>query len=187
VRKSLIVSGVAGAVVAGVLAAVFWTADGPGAERAGPLGAAGPVDATQCMPLKSAYVGLSDLQNTTNSPIQIEKFSLVSPHAVRLLGVDLAPVVAATDGQTVLLGVGSAYPVSRKDLMGTDVRWNARRALPMTMPPDRPGHSWNVVFGLERTAAAGSVGYYQIQYEWRGQQYIWTSEISVRLGASKCS
>jgi hypothetical protein len=186
VRKSLIISGVAGVAAAGVLAAVFWAAGGPGAERTGPLGG-GPVDATQCVSLKSTSVGLSDLQNTTDSPIQIEKFSLVSPHAVRLLGVDLAPVVAAADGQTVLLGAGWTYPVSPEDLVESDVHWNARRALPMTMPPDRPGHSWNVVFGLERTAAAGSVGYYQIQYEWRGQQYIWTSQISVRLIAGKCS
>jgi hypothetical protein len=46
VWKILINSGVAGAVAAGVLAAVFWTADRPGTDSAGPLGVAGSVDAS---------------------------------------------------------------------------------------------------------------------------------------------
>jgi hypothetical protein len=185
-RKNLIISGVAGAAAAGVLAGVFWTAGGSGADRVGPLGG-GPVEVTQCVPLQSAAIGLSDLRNTTTSPIQIEKFSLVGPHDVRLLGVDLAPVVAAPGAQTVLVGAGGPYPVSAANLAGTvGVVWNARRALPMTMPPDKPGHSWNLVFGLERTAAAGSVSYYQLQYEWQGQQYTWSSQIAVRL-TGKCS
>jgi hypothetical protein len=139
------------------------------------------------MSVKSEYVGLSDLQNTTDSPIQVEKFSLVSPHAVRLLGVDLALVVEAADGQTDLLGIGPTYPASPQDLAGVGRSLECAAYLALTMPPDRPGHSWNVVFGLERIAAVGSVGYYQMQYEWRGQQYIWTSQISVQIIAGKCS
>jgi hypothetical protein len=187
VRKRLIVSGVAGAAAAGVLAAVLWMTAWPtGPLGDGPLGKAGPAGATQCVSRQATSVGMSDLQNTTSSPIQIEKFSLVGPHAVRLLSVYLAPVVRAADGTTTILGAGSAYPPTPDDLVRTDVQWNARHALPMTMAPDRAGHSWNIIFGLERTAAVGSVGYYQIQYEWRGQQYMWTSDLSVRLIA-KCA
>jgi hypothetical protein len=130
---------------------------------------------------------MSDLQNTTTSPIQIEKFSLVSPHAVRLLSVYLAPVVRQPDGTTTVLGAGWPYPLTSGDVAGMDIQWNARHVLPMTMAPDRPGHSWNIIFGLERTAAVGAVGYYQVQYEWHGQQYIWTSDLSIRLVAGKCT
>lgn len=191
-RKRLIVSSVAGAAAAGVLAAVLWMTAGPGAGPTGPLGdgplgTVGPADATQCVPRQATSIGMSDLQNTTNSPIQIEKFSLVGPHAVRLLSVYLAPVVKAADGTTTLLGAGWPYPLTSNDLVGMDVQWNSRHALPMTMAPDQAGHSWNVIFGLERTAADGSVGYYQIQYEWRGQQYLWTSDLSIRLVTGKCS
>jgi hypothetical protein len=109
VRKRLIVSGVAGAAAAGVLAAVLWMTAGPGAGPAGPLGdgplgTAEPADATQCVSRQATSVGMSDLQNTTSSPIQIEKFSLVGPHAVRLLSVYLAPVVRQADGTTIILG-----------------------------------------------------------------------------------
>jgi hypothetical protein len=192
VRKRLIVSGVAGAAAVGVLAAVLWMSVGPGAGPTGPLGdgplgTAGPADATQCVQRQATTVGMSDLQNTTSSPIQIEKFSLVGPHAVRLLSVYLAPVVRQADGTTIILGAGSAYPPTPDDLVRTDVQWDARHALPMTMAPDRAGHSWNIIFGLERTAADGSVGYYQVQYEWRGKQYIWTSDLSVRLVTGRCT
>jgi hypothetical protein len=49
-------------------------------------------------------------------------------------------------------------------------------------------HFWNLVVGLERTAAAGSVSFYQIQYEWKGQQYTWSGQNAIRLIAgNSCS
>jgi hypothetical protein len=117
----------------------------------------------------------------------VEKFTLVNAHGVRLLGVDLAPVVSPGGGYD-LLGAGSIYPPSPEDLAASaDVHWSDRRALPMTMPPDPPGHSWNLVIGLERTAAVGSVSFYQIQYVWQGQQFTWSGQTAIRLIAGNCS
>jgi hypothetical protein len=180
VRKSLAVSGVAGAVAAGILAAFFWLNSGSGADRIGPLGG-GPVNGTVCTPARPAVtIALDDFRNTTTAPIQVETFALVGARGLRSLGVSLAPVVSTVGGD--LLGVGGAYPPSSEDLArAADVQWSDRRALPMTMPPDPPGHSWNLVIGLERTAAVGTAGFYQIQYEWNGQQYTWSGLTAIRL------
>lgn len=177
----------AGAIAAGVLAAVFWLNSGSGADRIGPLGG-GPVNGAECTPARLAVtIAIDDLRNTTTAPIQVEKFALVGARGIRLLGVSLAPVVSAV-GYDLLL-TGGPYPPSPKDLAASaDVHWNARRSLPMTMPPDQPGHSWNLVIGLERTAAVGTVGFYQMQYEWNGQQYTWPGQTAIRLIAgSSCS
>jgi hypothetical protein len=185
VRKRFVVSGLAGAAAAGVLVAVLWTGSGSGADRTGPLGG-GPVNGTQCASgRQSISVAMDNLQNATTSPIQVDKFVLVNAHGVRLLGVDLAPVVSPGGGYDLLV-TGGTYPPSSKDLAASaDVHWSERRALPMTMPPDQPGHSWNLVFGLERTAATGTADY-QLQYEWRGNQYIWLAPTALKLTAGPC-
>jgi hypothetical protein len=188
VRKRYIMSGVAGVAAAATLAAVFWTSSGSGADRTGPLGGGGPMIGTQCAPARpTVTIALTELQNTTSTPIRVETFTLVNPHGLRLLGVDLAPLVSVAKGG-YLLGAGEPYPPPPALLAATaDVHWNDRRTLPMTMPPDRPGHSWNLVIGLERTAAVGTASYYQIQYQWHGQQYTWSGQIAIRLIIGKCS
>jgi hypothetical protein len=178
VRKSFIVSGVAGATAAGVLAAVFGLS-GSGADRIGPLGG-GPVNGMVCVPRQVTSITEDDLQNTTTSPIRVEKFTLVNTSGLRLLGVDLVPIVKAVGYD--LLPTGGSYPLSPEEIaMAPDARWSARHALPMTMPPYQVGHSWNLVFGVERTAAVGTAGFYQIQYEWQGQQFTWSSSTAIRL------
>ena len=49
----------------------------------------------------------------------------------------------------------------------------------MTMPPGQT--RWNLVFGLERIAQTGTLSYYEVSYEYRGTQYLWTSQTAVQV------
>jgi hypothetical protein len=153
----------------------------------GPLGG-GPVNGSLCIAGRQIHsVAEDDFRNATSSPILVEKQTLVNAHGIRMLGVDLVPIVAVGSGYDLLV-TGGTYPPSREELATVaDARWGGRRPLPMTMPPGQPGHSWDLVFGLERTANAGTADYYQLQYEWRGSQYIWSSSMAVKLVAGPCS
>jgi hypothetical protein len=180
---------VAGAVVAAVAAlsvsAVFLTRSPGIGVNTGPLGG-GPVDGSVCLvgPHRLvSSVSNDDFQNKTGSPIRVEKFSLVNAKGLRLLGVDLVPIVHAVGGGDLLVDGGS-WPLSHEDLLRTsDARWDERQTVPMTMPPDKPTHSWNLVFGIRRTAATGTATY-QLQYEWQGRQYIWTGLTEEILAAT---
>lgn len=142
----------------------------------GPLGG-GPVDGAECIPGHTVYMGVDAVANTTGSPIQIEKFSLVDARGVKLIAVDLVPI-----GQVPLIGVGYPYPPS----LESKATWDARRAIPMTMPSSHVIR-WNLVFGLERTAKTGTLGYAELQYEYGGTQYLWTSQTAVQVvSAASC-
>lgn len=190
-RTRFIIAGVVVAVTGVVLLVVFLTGNfltgNSVAVNSGPLGG-GPVNGSVCIAGRQiSTIAEDDFQNATSSPILVEKSTLVNAHGVRMLGVDLVPIVAAGGGYD-LLATGGPYPPSREELAAVaDARWGDRHTLPMTMPPNQPGHSWDLVFGLERTANAGTADYYQLQYEWQGRQYIWSSSMAVKLIAGPCS
>jgi len=186
VRIRLVIAGVVIAVTGVILSVVFLTGN-PVAVNTGPLGG-GPVQGSLCIAGRQiTTIAEDDFRNATNSPILAEKSTLVNVHGIRMLGVDLVPIAAASDGYD-LLATGGPYPPSREELAAVaDARWGDRRTLPMTMPPDQPGRSWDLVLGLERTASAGTADYYQLQYEWRGRQYIWSSSMAVKVVAGRCS
>jgi hypothetical protein len=177
VRTRLVAAGGVAAGAVAVVSAVVLTGAVSGPVNTGPLGG-GPVNGWLCMPASARVpvsVAQDDLRNSTGSPILVEKLSLVSAHGLRLAEpAYLVPIVHPGSGYDLML-TGGHYPPTRRDLaLAPDARWAERRALPMTMPPDRPGHSWNLVFGVERTAATGTADY-QLQYEWQGNQYIWSA------------
>lgn len=163
------VLGAAAAVLLAVLSFVLWGDSGVHVDT-GPLGG-GPVNGLECGPGRTVFDATDALQNTTDSPIRIEKFMLVDPRGVKLIGVDLVPI-----GQVPLIGFGFGWPPD-------DVRkatWARRRTLPMTIPPSRDTR-WNLVFGLERTAKTGTLTDDEVLYEYQGAQYLWTSDTAVRV------
>ncbi len=184
-RTRFVIAGVVVAVTGVVLSVVFLTGN-PVAVNTGPLGG-GPVNGSLCIAgWQITSIAEDDFRNATSSPILVEKSTLVNAHGVRMLRVDLVPIVAVGGGYD-LLATGGPYPPSREELAAVaDARWGDRRTLPMTMPPGQPGHSWDLVFGLERTANAGTADYYQLQYEWQGSQYIWSSSMAVKMDAGPC-
>jgi hypothetical protein len=186
VRTRLSIAGVVVAVTGVVLSVVFLTGN-PVAVNTGPLGG-GPVNGSVCIAGRQiSPIAEDDFRNATSSPILVEKSTLVNAHGIRMLGIDLVPIVAVGGGYD-LLPTGGPYPPSRAELAAVaDARWGDRHALPMIMPPDQPGHSWDLVFGLERTGNVGTADYYQLQYEWRGRQYSWSSSMAVKLLAGPCS
>lgn len=169
-----------GAAAAAVGLAIVLSVRGGGSVvqvDTGPLGG-GPVHALQCGPAvgrrHTVAVGLDEVENSSGSPIRVERFALVDARGVKLLGVDLVPL-----GDGPLMGYGSPYPPSRASLAGTSAVWGSRRALPMTMEPGNT--RWNLVYGLERTAKTGMVSYTELLYEYRGAQYLWTSQVAVEV------
>lgn len=181
-RRAVIVPAVVAGAVAAMLAVVLL----PGSSRVqvdiGPLGG-GPVNGAECGPGPTVVIGLDEFQNSTGSPIRVEKFRLVDPHGLKLLGVDLVP------GSGV--GLGAPYPPSptpsssRTWIPG----WRSRRALPLTMEPSPT--RWFLVYGLEVTAKTGTLSYAELSYEYRGVQYLFTSQTAVEVvpsmaATSKC-
>jgi hypothetical protein len=128
------------------------------------------VSALVCGPGHTFFDGGDEVQNSGTSPIRIEKFMLVDPHGVKLIGVYMVPI-----GAVPLIGFGNPWPP-------TDMKkstWAGRRTLPMTMAP---GHQrWNLVFGLDRTARTGTLLYDELLYEYQGEQYLWTSGTAVKV------
>lgn len=49
----------------------------------------------------------------------------------------------------------------------------------MTMAPGAT--RWNLVFGLKRVAKTGTLGYYELRYDYHGVQYLWTSQTAVEV------
>ena len=184
--RSVVVASAVVAVTGAVLAGVFLRGGPAVGVNSGPLGG-GPTNGSLCgSGRRIVSIAQDDFRNATNSPIRVEKATLVNARGVKMLGADLVPIVAPS-GQYDLLVTGGPYPPSATELAAAaDARWGDRRTLPMTMAPDRPGHSWNLVFGLDRTAATGTADY-QLQYQWHGNQYIWSSPTALKLVAGRCS
>jgi hypothetical protein len=183
VRTRLVAAGIVAAGAVAVVSAVVLTGAVSGPVNTGPLGG-GPVNGWLCMALRLPVVSIAqdDLRNSTGSPILVEKLSLVSAHGLRLAEpAYLVPFVDKPGGRGGLMLTGGHYPPTRRELaMAPDAHWAERRALPATMPPDPPGHSWDLVFGVERTAATGTADY-QLQYEWQGNQYIWSASTNLKI------
>jgi hypothetical protein len=184
VKTRLVLAGTAVALAAAAVPAVLLlstrASNGPG-----PLGG-GSLDAQACFPVQHAgSVAQDDFMNKTTAPIRVLKLDLIHAHGVRLTGVNLVPILSARGGWD-LLTTGGPYPPTRSSLTATpDAHWNDRRTLPMTMSPDQSGHSWNLVFGVERTAPTGTAGY-QLEYEWKGNRYIWSSRVALKLVSESC-
>jgi hypothetical protein len=108
VRIRLVIAGVVIAVTGVILSVVFLTGN-PVAVNTGPLGG-GPVQGSLCIAGRQIItIAEDDFRNETNSPILAEKSTLVNVYGIRMLGVDLVPIVAASGGYD-LLATGGPYP-----------------------------------------------------------------------------
>ncbi|MHB8245852.1 MAG: hypothetical protein ACYDGN_10960 [Acidimicrobiales bacterium] len=148
------------------------------AVNTGPLGGGGG-RGVECVPGRLLTIGGDDVINTGHLAAVVTGVSLYRASGVRLVRAYLVPILSARGG--TLIGMVGSFPPPASSIP-SDAKWARRQRLPgAKVQPERPGVSYNLVVGLQRTTAAGKVGAVQFSYSEGGNSYVWRSSTSIEV------
>jgi hypothetical protein len=134
----------------------------------GPLGNGGD-PGTECFPAAKDHTvgqGFYALENGGKIAATVQSVRLTRPHGVVMTTKPwIMPILQTGHGGTELYGAGFPYPPAGW------LPWRHRR--PAIGAVIRPGQSFNLIFGVARTARRGTSGAPTVTYTAAGNTYTW--------------
>jgi hypothetical protein len=153
----------------------------------GPLGDGG-TPGQQCMgfqgfsPGTPLTTGIYELDNAGTAAATIQGVTLAGAHGLRMTKAWLVPIGQASNGNSMLVGAGWAYPPNFSKL----VRYQWARRVPAVGATIKPGHGLNLVFGLIWAGGrAGTSPGPVIAYSAGGSSYTVSEQVTLEI-ATRC-